>query len=385
MATWKKVIISGSDISQLNNDVGYVTTSSQLTFKSFATASFNGVDILANSETGSINFTSGSNGLNITANAGTNTLDFSLDSIPNSSLENSNLSLGNTSISLGDDVDTIDGVTLTDTQASGSFTGSFTGTFVGTTDLPDLTDGNGIVGFTYDGSNPATISVEADGSTLTVGTNGVKVSDGGITETQLNTSIAGTGLVGGGGTSLSVDLTELTVGLGLDTPDATTLNLDLTEVIASDAANRVLTSDGDGTLTAETNFTFDGSTLTVTGDQTVTGNLTVQGTASFQNTENLVVADRFVLFASGSTTTGDGGIVIQQATQDVGELFGYDSGTSRWALDSAFDASTSAFTPEAFMSAVVEGADADPDNAPARYNAKGNIFVGTDEGIWIYS
>ena len=37
------------------------------------------------------------------------------------------------------------------------------------------------------------------------------------------------------------------------------------------------------------------------------------------------------------------------------------------------------------MAAVVEGAGTDPDAAPARYDKKGNIFVGTDEAIWIYS
>jgi hypothetical protein len=37
------------------------------------------------------------------------------------------------------------------------------------------------------------------------------------------------------------------------------------------------------------------------------------------------------------------------------------------------------------MAAVVVGAGTDPDAAPARYDAAGNIFVGTDENIWIYS
>ncbi len=37
--------------------------------------------------------------------------------------------------------------------------------------------------------------------------------------------------------------------------------LDIDDVIASDGANRVLTTDGDGSLSAETNMTFDGSTL----------------------------------------------------------------------------------------------------------------------------
>jgi hypothetical protein len=64
----------------------------------------------------------------------------------------------------------------------------------------------------------------------------------------------------------------LTIGVGVDLASgntswdgsaAETLNLDLTEVIATDGANRLLTSDGDGTLTAEANATFDGSTLSL--------------------------------------------------------------------------------------------------------------------------
>jgi len=113
--------------------------------------------------------------------------------------------------------------------------------------------------------------------------------------------------------------------------------------------------------------------------------LTVFGTASFQHTQNLEVADRFVLFASGSNTAGDGGIVIQQATQNVGELFGFDSGATRWAVTSSFNAASNSFTPDAYMAAVVEGASGDPATAPARYAAKGNLFIGSDETIWIYS
>jgi hypothetical protein len=89
--------------------------------------------------------------------------------------------------------------------------------------------------------------------------------------------------------------------------------------------------------------------------------------------------------ASGSNTTGDGGIVVQQATQNVGELFGWDSGALRWAVTSSFTANNSSYTPDAFMAAAVIGAGVDPTAAPSRYQVAGNIFVGTDEGIWIYS
>ena len=444
MATWKKVAISGSNISQFNNDSDYIidgqsgvsltgsfsgsfigttdlpdltdgngindftydgSTTATVSVQSDVTTGGNvkPVSVTANGVGFDISTIDGA-GLGLSAgelvvNVDNSSIEINSDilrvkaaGITNAMLVNDGFMLGTTDISLGATGSTVNGLTLTGAIASGSFSGSFQGdgsglTGVVATSANSLTDGNGIADFTYNGSSPASVAVQVSGSTLEVGTNGVRVADSGITATQIATSVAGTGLAGGGGTALSVDLTELTLGNGLDAGDATTLNLDLTEVIATDGENRVLTSDGDGTLTAEPNFTFNGATnvLTVTGNQTITGNLTVQGTASFQNTTELQVADRFVLFASGSTTAGDGGIIVQQGTQNIGELFAFDSGTTRWGLTGSFDASNTAYTPDAFISAVVEGAGTDPDAAPARYDKKGNIFVGTDEGIWIYS
>jgi hypothetical protein len=393
MATWKKLVVSGSDISQLNNDAGYLTNASSLA--AFSTASFNGTQLLADSANGELSFASSSGqGLTIAANAGTDTLTFGLAQIPNASLQFQSLHLGDTSITLGTTSSIVDGLTLTDAIASGSFSGSFFGNGAGLThisastiNIEPLTDGDGIVDFSYDGSvSGKTVTIDTDGSTLSLSSAGVKVADDGITGTQLNTSVGGVGIVGGGGQALSIDLTEITVGAGLDTPSAAVLNLDLTEVIASDAANRVLTSDGDGTLTAEPNFTFNGTDLLVTGNERITGNLTVEGTASFQNQENLQIADRFILMASGSQTAGDGGIVVQQGTQDVGELFGFDANFNRWAVTSSFDAGQSTFVPDAYMATIVEGAaGVSASAAPTRYTAKGNIFVTDDSDIFMYS
>lgn len=45
-----------------------------------------------------------------------------------------------------------------------------------------------------------------DGATLTQSASGIKIPDGGITGTQLNASVAGSGLAGGGGSALSVNV-----------------------------------------------------------------------------------------------------------------------------------------------------------------------------------
>jgi hypothetical protein len=162
----------------------------------------------------------------------------------------------------------------------------------------------------------------------------------------------------------------------------------ITPAITNNTNNYVLTANGDGTINGEANLQFNGTTLTVTGNEVITGNLTVQGTASFQQTTNLEVADRFILLASGSNTTGDGGLVVQQGTQNIGELYGYDAAINRWAFTSSFTANQSVFTPSAYIT-TTEFGGATPPTSPiygGASNGYGNIFVSTGSGdIFIYS
>jgi hypothetical protein len=323
MATWKKVVVSGSNVSQLFNDAGYLTPATVTAKNAFATASFNGTALIADSPSGSLNFASSSGqGLNISANAGTDTLTFGLSSIPNSSLANSAITIAGVSTALG-------GAITQTTILAGS------GVWSGSAQLP-----SGIVS--------SSVLSSATQGTVLLTTNGVAGS---------------------------------TIDLGLETTDSPSFAGitagNITVGVSSD--NTIATTTGDITISPA------GGNVTVSNNLVVTNNLTVQGTASFQNTTNLEVADRFILMASGSNTTGDGGIVVQQATQNVGELFGWDSGVSRWAVTSSFSANTSAFTPDAFMAAVTTAAGTTPAPA-ARYNAVGNIYVSSgDESIWIYS
>ena len=58
MADWKKVVVSGSAISQLNNDSGYLTAGTMGVPNSYSTASFNGAHLIANTTTSSLSFAS---------------------------------------------------------------------------------------------------------------------------------------------------------------------------------------------------------------------------------------------------------------------------------------------------------------------------------------
>ena len=276
MATWKKVVVSGSNISQLNNDAGYLT--SVTTQNTFATMSINGTNVLADSAADTLTFASSSGaGLNISGDAGSDTITFTLGSIPNASLTNSSITIAGNATSLG-----------------------------GTVTQAQILAGSTVV-------SASVLSSPAQGQALLT-TNGVAGS---------------------------------TIDLGLETTDSPT---------------------------------FVGLTLT--------GNLVVLGTASFQNTANLLVADRFVLFASGSNTTGDGGIVVQQGTQNIGELYGYDSGTTRWGFTSSFNATGNSFVPVVYAGAVETSAVA-PSAAPlygGASNGFGTIHVDSNTGdIFIYA
>ncbi len=499
MATWKKIVVSGSAISQLENDSNYlVSNSSGVALSGSFSGSFQGdgsgltgVSAAASNALadgpGIVDFTydGGTSGITVSVDSGSlagdgittteagkfvvqaadttiavgsggiNVVEANFSGIPNTGLTNDGIMLGTTDISLGATGSSVAGLTLTGVEGSGSFSGSFQGNFVGTTNLPDLTAGNGLTSTgVYDGSEARTFSVLAttgsgniksvnigsngvgfdistidgagigtsggelivnvDDSSIEINTDTLRVKESGVTNAMLandgimlgstdislgatGSSVAGLTLTGveasgsfsgsfeGDGSSLSGIATTLSIqgDTGTDTVDLQTATLDF-----EGTTNEIVTTVSDDKVTfALPDDVTIGRDLTVTQDLTVSRNLVVTGTASFQHTEDLDVADRFIRLASGSNSAGDGGIVIQQNSATNGEVFGFDSGQTRFGISSSFDASQNTFAPDAFMAAVLEGGAGvnTPAATPARYDKKGNIFVGANETIWIYS
>jgi len=357
MANWKKVIVSGSN-AELNSlklsDSLQVTGSVAAILPNATLPNIVSYDpttgVFSYQTTGSLLATTASLALRTTGSlsqvAGGGLTPFTFDGSQDIQIEVSGAAqLSDNAITKWDDTAnkfvnsslTDNGTVITGTTSiqltgansslTGSFTGSFAGSFEGVTNLPDLTQGTGIVAFTYDGATTATVAVSGAATLST--DNVMKWSGNAFVDSNI-----------------------------------------------SDNGTQVSISQGGINVTGDSIFNDN---LVISGD------LTVAGTASFQNTTNLQVADRFILLASGSNAPGDGGLVVQQSTQDVGEVFAFDSGVTRWALTGSFNAASSSFTPDAFMAAVVEGGSGDPASAPGRYAAKGNLFIGNDESIWIWS
>ena len=404
---------------------------------------------------------------------------------------------------------------------SGSFSGSFEGDGSGLTGVVAqaanaLTDGNGIADFTYDGNTASvTVSVEADGGTLTVGASGVKVSDSGIDTDQLAADAVNgdkiaddavdsehiaagaidfehfsAGSVSGSvvadaslpnaklvNDSVTVGSTEIDLGVSATTiagltsvtsttfvgdltgtadsasiaaavaPDSVALGTDTTGNYVQSVANAtnggvtvtngaaeggaatlalnlndlsaavvnvgadsiaIIDADGDGTKKesivdlvagiAGTNLTAGSGQLslassisgnhTFSNNVTVSGNLTVEGSQINANVANLDVEDRFILLNSGSSTVGDSGIIFGGS---VGNLnsgsalvwdASYNSDDGRLGVVAEMGSTDSGDQTIAYHIAGVYEGNA-TDAATAQADHVGNIRVESSE-IYIY-
>ena len=124
--------------------------------------------------------------------------------------------------------------------------------------------------------------------------------------------------------------------------------------------------------------------IQVNGEATIEGDLTVKGTTTSINTTNLLVSDKFALFASGSTAVTDGGVIIQSDVNGTGKALGFSQANSRWSLQSSLAHNATTFSSVDAFLGTVETSTAVPSATPV-YGV-GTIHVKTDtEDIYIYS
>ena len=238
---------------------------------------------------------------------------------------------------------------------SGSFTGSailsgqFSGSFSGSATLPSLTESTGIVPFTYSGSLPATIAIS-------------------------------------GAAALTTNLLPKWTGAGFSNSNITDSGTLVT--IGAGATSGVTVSAGGINVTGNSLFNQNVN---------ITGDLTVAGTASFQNTENILIADKFILLASGSTSLTDGGFIIASSTAPggaSGSAFFIEAASAgvygRFAVAYDVHASSSAVAADEYMvtSKINAGnpSDATPPTWGSTTNGLGNMWVNsTTSDIFIWA
>ena len=394
MANWKKIVVSGSGISQLANDAGYVasiggglvSSSAQVTALLPDGTVSGSSQVTISSTTGYTSFSS-SIATDITSNTTEISSVSSSLSTRITAQEEFSSSLDATFATdadvtaLSSSASTARGQVVTDYIAADSALSSSASTARGliASDLSTVSSSLSTrisAQEDFSSSLDATFATDADVTALS--------SSASTSRNQIATDYiaADSALSSSASTARGVLATDI----ASNTSDISTLNgktLISGSTFSSPSQGTLratingVATDVDLGLQAADNVTF--------ADAIITGDLTVQGTASFQNTTDLDVADRFIRLASGSNANGDGGIVVQQDSPANGEAFAFDTAESRWGVTSSFDPTTNTIVPDAFMTTNVTGADNDPTGIAGRYQKNGNIFVGNTGDIWIYS
>ena len=425
MAEWKKLVVSGSNVSQLNNDAGYLTAGTITQANGYATASVNGTQLVAASATSSLTFASSSGqGVTLAGSSpgGLNTITVGLSAVPNTSLANSSVTIGSTNVALGATATTLAGLT---SVTSTNFTGSLLGTASYATNSDQL-DGLQATAFVLNSQTSsmtvtsASFAINASSSSYALNATSASHADllDGLQATAfvLNSqtssmTVTSASFAANASSSLraisasfstnafnatSASHADLLDGLSaasfvlnsqtssmtvLSASYATSVN-NLTNAITNNTDNRVLTATGGGTINGEANLTFDGTTLNITGNQIISGDLTVNGTTTTINTQNLSVADKFILLSSGSTSANDGGIIIQSAAAGTGFAFLYDAAQARWGYTGSLAGNATTAAPDAFAAMVLDLQNGSTDIAA--YQKNGNIKVDSGD-IFIYA
>jgi hypothetical protein len=237
---------------------------------------------------------------------------------------------------------------ITGLQSTTFLTGSFSGSFFGSAviNLPDLTQGAGIVPFLYDGQTTATVAVSGAAA---------------LTNNYINKW--------NGHAFVNSSITD-----------------DATSVTVLSSATGGLTVEAGGTKVTGDSFFYN--------NLTVQGNITVNGTASFINTENVLVKDKFILIASGSSTLTDAGIIAAYGTNMTGSAFYLSSASTgtygRWAVAYGAGESAISLTPDEFVNTTKINAsnpnDATPPTWGSTTNGLGNMWVNsTTSDIYIWA
>ena len=398
MATWKKIIVSGS-VAELNS----LTVDNQLTANAFAGDGSNITGVIHNS--GEIaSDISGSFGA-LSASIATR-----FDGLTSDYTELTNIPSGIISSSAQiDELFNIDGVHSGSAQVVASLVGedivanSFSGdgsqltglTIAQATTVSSTFTSQTSVALTH-GFNSKNVTVQvynSDDELILPAT--VKLTSNNVATVTFDNATSGRIVVMKGGHIVSGSANLLNgeeASYYLDYNNFT----NVPEGIVSSSA-QVSALIGDGIISgsaegdAQGQIKLNGVNVDINGvgtndspqftNLTLTGNLTVQGTTTSIETANLLVEDKFILLNSGSANPDVGGIIIDEGSGN-GHAFIFNNSSQRFGFTGSLSHDATTATPSAFAAAVV---DIDAGHADiSEYQKNGNIKV--DSGtIYIYS
>jgi len=372
MATWKKVLVSGSNISDLNNDLDYLLAVGDGVVSGSAQITLGG-DLVGTANNAELGIGVVEN-INVANNAGIEytKIDFTNSNILSGSIDLSGYTTTSSFNSFTSSYYVDSASVSTRVTSLENFSSSLDATFVSETEFTAFT---------------ASYKVDSGSwnSSITTLTNASASFASDIIDLVADSA------------SFSTRVTTLEAASASFASDINTLETDLaTEIAKTDAYTSSFTTQ---TLIVTQNAAVTG-TFGVQGDTSfgsnvvVEGNLTVNGTASFVNVEELSIKDKFITLASGSNSLTDSGIIFQSSTTGVGSgpsLFLESTSTGaygRMAMATSVDVNATTATPAAYVTTTEIGVTAPP-AAPVfgdTTNGFGNIYVNSSTGeIFIYA
>ena len=441
MASWKKVIVSGSkaELNEVTASGGIITAGDLVV--SGGDITLGTTSIFSGGNTTSLN--------NIDAIDSTTeaTIESALDTLSNVTTVGAldagsitsgfgNIDNGTSTLNTGNA--TLDNVTNNSAVADSHFTGSFTGSFVGDgtgltgtgldidglsalggtglhqtqdhfvfsdngtekkitfSNLEDAIFGNVSSDVTIAAGGAATIANDAvDNNKLAnIARGSIKVGGGSNAPTDLDAKGDGKILVGDGTDVASVAVSgdislanDGAVTIASNAVEGSMLNSNVagtgldygSNELSVDVSDFMTNGSNNRVVTATGTDGMNGeANLTFDGSTlVVNGNLEVAGTQTTVNSTNLLIEDKFILLNSGSNS-GDGGLIVQTESDFSGSALVFDDSESRWGFQ---------FGTKLGSTAVVSAPDAYASSVvtsdDANYRKNGNIRVQSDE-IYIY-
>ena len=373
MATWRKVIVSGSNaelnhISSSGNFVPVETDGgalgsaglnwSDLFLDSGAVVNFDNGNVTLTHESGKI-VTSGDVSGSVFTTGSFGRLELAGDAVING-----NLTFGDAntdSVSFGAEIDSNLIPNEDDTYDLGSATKAWQDLFL-----------EGDITLTDAGS------LKTSAGNLTVDSEAGNLVLDGHTGVDIDATNSGkVSIDGAGGIDIGV-ASDVAIDI-----DSSTLDIDASGNVTIDASGGSINIGGGSsgraiTIGHTTSEVTIGDNITVSGNATITGNLDVNGTLTTIDTANLSVKDQLIFAASGSSASNlDAGLLVQSGSvAGSGSAFYHDINSERWAVAKSVAEGQTAVTPLQFVTTTTLNTTA-PNEDSGSYGV-GEMWVETD-------